>query len=235
MEIVLHGGLVRGDFRSRHDLLTVNDGPVSHGLDVLAALDEGPESDGRQVPTVQDRASRATARVTESRALPGDRRCRPRSGSVAGWAWRLFGRRRPAPELGREAGVASQGVHVLLLEDDDVDAEAVMRSIRRARVPVEVMWVEDGVYALEVLHGDHSYQSISRPVIVLLDLNMPRMDGFEFCKLCARILDCTTWWSSCCPHRRRMPTGPARNTRTSPGTWSSPRPARSSPGSHGCS
>ena len=74
----------------------------------------------------------------------------------------------------------SRGVSVLLVEDDDVDAEAVMRSIRRAQVPVEVVWVEDGVEALEVLHGDHSYQTINRPVIVLLDLNMPRMDGFEF-------------------------------------------------------
>jgi CheY-like chemotaxis protein len=33
---------------------------------------------------------------------------------------------------------------------------------------------------LEVLHGDHGYLSIDRPLIVLLDLNMPRMDGFEF-------------------------------------------------------
>ncbi|HEY6793115.1 MAG TPA: response regulator [Kineosporiaceae bacterium] len=71
-------------------------------------------------------------------------------------------------------------VTVLLVEDDDVDAEAVMRSIRRSQIPVEVVWVEDGVEALEVLRGEHRHQSVSRPVIVLLDLNMPRMDGFEF-------------------------------------------------------
>jgi CheY-like chemotaxis protein len=71
-------------------------------------------------------------------------------------------------------------VTVLLVEDDDVDAEAVMRSLRRSQVPVDVVWVEDGVAALEVLRGQHEYESVTRPVIVLLDLNMPRMDGFEF-------------------------------------------------------
>jgi CheY-like chemotaxis protein len=71
-------------------------------------------------------------------------------------------------------------VTVLLVEDDDVDAEAVIRSIRRSQVPVDVVWVEDGIEALEVLRGEHDYQRVERPVIVLLDLNMPRMDGFEF-------------------------------------------------------
>jgi CheY-like chemotaxis protein len=74
----------------------------------------------------------------------------------------------------------SPRLSVLLVEDDDVDAEAVLRSLRRSQVPVDVVWVEDGQEALEVLHGEHGYQSISRPLIVLLDLNMPRMDGFEF-------------------------------------------------------
>ena len=71
-------------------------------------------------------------------------------------------------------------VTVLLVEDDDVDAEAVIRSIRRSQVPVDVVWVEDGLEALDVLRGQHSSRTVERPVIVLLDLNMPRMDGFEF-------------------------------------------------------
>jgi hypothetical protein len=153
---------------------------VSGGLDVVTDHDEGPESVGVEVPTFQDRALRATGRVTKSRPLPGGRRSRPQSALrrvEGGTRWAAAAQR---PELGREGGIVTQGVSVLLVEDDDVDAEAVMRSIRRARVPVEVVWVEDRVEALDVLHGDHSYQTISRPVIVLLDLNMPRMDGFEF-------------------------------------------------------
>jgi CheY-like chemotaxis protein len=74
----------------------------------------------------------------------------------------------------------SPRLSVLLVEDDDVDAEAVLRSLRRSQVPVDVVWVEDGQEALDVLHGEHSYQTVARPLIVLLDLNMPRMDGFEF-------------------------------------------------------
>ena len=76
--------------------------------------------------------------------------------------------------------MSSERVTVLLVEDDDVDAEAVMRSIRRSQIPVDVVWVEDGLEALEVLRNEHPTQRIERPVIVLLDLNMPRMDGFEF-------------------------------------------------------
>jgi CheY-like chemotaxis protein len=68
---------------------------------------------------------------------------------------------------------------VLLVEDDDVDAEAVIRSLRRSQAPVDVVWVEDGQEALEVLRGEHGYETVTLPVIVLLDLNMPRMDGFE--------------------------------------------------------
>ena len=71
-------------------------------------------------------------------------------------------------------------VTVLLVEDDDVDAEAVMRSIRRSQIPVDVVWVEDGVEALDMLRGGPGFESLHRPLIVLLDLNMPRMDGFEF-------------------------------------------------------
>ena len=71
-------------------------------------------------------------------------------------------------------------VTVLLVEDDDVDAESVMRSIRRSQVPVDLVWVEDGVEALDVLRGEHATETVERPVILLLDLNMPRMDGFEF-------------------------------------------------------
>jgi CheY-like chemotaxis protein len=71
-------------------------------------------------------------------------------------------------------------VSVLLVEDDDVDAEALIRSLHRSQVPMDLVWAEDGVEGLEVLRGQHEYLVISPPVIVLLDLNMPRMDGFEF-------------------------------------------------------
>jgi CheY-like chemotaxis protein len=69
---------------------------------------------------------------------------------------------------------------ILLVEDDDVAAEAVTRSLARNGVNFPVVWVEDGLAALSVLRGQSVRREIQRPRIVLLDLNMPRMNGFEF-------------------------------------------------------
>ncbi len=71
-------------------------------------------------------------------------------------------------------------LHVLLVEDDDVAAEAVMRSMQRAGIPCPVTWVEDGQAALEVLREQDAQRKAPRPRLILLDLNMPRMNGFEF-------------------------------------------------------
>ena len=69
---------------------------------------------------------------------------------------------------------------ILLVEDDDVAAEAVTRSLARSGVPFPVVWAEDGLAALAALRGQGTRRIIERPRIVLLDLNMPRMNGFEF-------------------------------------------------------
>jgi len=69
---------------------------------------------------------------------------------------------------------------ILLIEDDDVAAEAVRRSLARNGVNFPLVWVEDSRTALEVLRGQSPKASVERPRIVLLDLNMPRVSGFEF-------------------------------------------------------
>lgn len=71
-------------------------------------------------------------------------------------------------------------VSILLVDDDDVAAESVVRSLRKHAMDFPVVLARDGLEALEILHGDHTDLNIERPYIVLLDLNMPRMDGFEF-------------------------------------------------------
>jgi len=69
---------------------------------------------------------------------------------------------------------------ILLVEDDDVAAESVVRSLNRAGWTSPVVWAEDGAVALDILHGLDPRRKAPRPRVVLLDLNMPRMDGFEF-------------------------------------------------------
>lgn len=69
---------------------------------------------------------------------------------------------------------------VLLVEDDDVAAESVVRSLMRMGCSFPVVWAEDGHVALKALRGEDPARRVPRPRVVLLDLNMPRMDGFEF-------------------------------------------------------
>jgi CheY-like chemotaxis protein len=42
------------------------------------------------------------------------------------------------------------------------------------------VWAEDGAVALQMLRGSDGQRKVERPRLVLLDLNMPRVDGFEF-------------------------------------------------------
>ena len=70
----------------------------------------------------------------------------------------------------------SAGFDLLLIEDDEVDVQALQRAFRKAELPHRLHVVYDGHAALERLRaGD-------LPAIraVLLDLNLPRMNGVEF-------------------------------------------------------
>lgn len=69
---------------------------------------------------------------------------------------------------------------VLLVDDDDVALEGVLRSFRTHKVPCRTLTAEDGAEALAILRGAHAEKRLQTPVIVLLDVNMPGMDGFQF-------------------------------------------------------
>ena len=78
------------------------------------------------------------------------------------------------------AGTPAAAVTLLLVDDDDVAAESVERSLRKANLAFRVVWAEDGAVALDILRGRDPARQVPRPRVVLLDLNMPRVDGFEF-------------------------------------------------------
>lgn len=68
---------------------------------------------------------------------------------------------------------------ILLIEDDDVDVMTVKRALKDLRVTHELVPIGDGEEAIEYLKRE----SATKPCIVLLDLNMPKMDGTEFLKI----------------------------------------------------
>lgn len=70
-------------------------------------------------------------------------------------------------------------VNVLLVEDNDVDREAVRRAFTRHRIGNPLHDAIDGIEALDMLRGTNGKTKIPRPYLILLDINMPRMNGIE--------------------------------------------------------
>lgn len=74
----------------------------------------------------------------------------------------------------------NQLLHILLVEDDAVDAEGVVRAFKKTKINHSFTVVPDGVEALALLRHEGTATPHARPKIILLDLNMPRMNGIEF-------------------------------------------------------
>ncbi len=68
---------------------------------------------------------------------------------------------------------------ILLVEDDQVDVITTQRALKELEVTNELVHKTDGEDALEYLRDE----SNAKPCIIFLDLNMPRMDGFEFLEI----------------------------------------------------
>jgi two-component system response regulator len=70
---------------------------------------------------------------------------------------------------------------ILLVEDSLADAEMTIDALREARIANPIVHVEDGVDALDFLHARNAFagRRDGNPVVVLLDIKMPRMDGIE--------------------------------------------------------
>lgn len=70
---------------------------------------------------------------------------------------------------------------ILLVEDDENDADLTITALKERNLANEVEWVHDGEEALNYLFRRESYSSrpACNPIVILLDIKMPKVDGLE--------------------------------------------------------
>jgi CheY-like chemotaxis protein len=68
---------------------------------------------------------------------------------------------------------------VLLVEDDPGDTLMIREAFEQHQITHRLHHVPDGVEAMAFLHGEGEHAGSPRPDLILLDLNLPRMDGRE--------------------------------------------------------
>jgi two-component system response regulator len=68
---------------------------------------------------------------------------------------------------------------ILLVEDSRDDVELTMRAFKSNNIKNEVVVASDGAQAIEYLFGSEGHPPSELPAIVLLDLNLPKLNGLE--------------------------------------------------------
>lgn len=75
-------------------------------------------------------------------------------------------------------------LNILLVEDDEVDIMTVKRAFKKGNITNPLYIAGNGIEALEMLRDTPAQPSLIPPErrLILLDLNMPKMNGLEFLK-----------------------------------------------------
>ncbi|MTI27289.1 response regulator [Fulvivirga kasyanovii] len=77
--------------------------------------------------------------------------------------------------------VHNQQLHILLVEDDEVDIRNVERAFKKNNISNPLHIARNGLEALNMLKGSNGVEKLDpTPKVILLDLNMPKMGGLEF-------------------------------------------------------
>ena len=71
------------------------------------------------------------------------------------------------------------GVEVLLVEDSPGDVRLTQEAFREADSRIRLHVASDGLEAMEFLRREGNFRDAPRPDFILLDLNLPKMDGRE--------------------------------------------------------
>ena len=74
-----------------------------------------------------------------------------------------------------------QAVTILLVEDDPGHARLIEKNLRRSNITNEIKAIHDGQQAVDYLfkQGDYADSPHATPLLVLLDLNLPGLDGYQ--------------------------------------------------------
>jgi two-component system response regulator len=73
-------------------------------------------------------------------------------------------------------------VEILLVEDNPTDAELAIRALAESNLANKLVWVKDGAEALDFIFATGAYsarQMTNGPKVILLDLQLPKVDGME--------------------------------------------------------
>lgn len=79
-----------------------------------------------------------------------------------------------------EPGTGRPEVTVLLVEDDLIQRKSIRRAFAKRQITNPIRIAEDGIEALAILRGEDGQPPLRKPYLILLDLNLPRMNGLEF-------------------------------------------------------
>lgn len=71
-------------------------------------------------------------------------------------------------------------MNILLVEDNDLDVEILKRGLKKIGASGSLVRARDGLEALEILKNEVGSGPVPAPFVILLDINMPRMNGHEF-------------------------------------------------------
>lgn len=72
-----------------------------------------------------------------------------------------------------------EAVHILLVEDNAGDVLLTKEALLEGEVNIRISVVEDGEAALKFIAKEIPYESVNSPDLVLLDINLPRINGIE--------------------------------------------------------